>query len=264
LRELLGRLGERQSRSSWLVRNGRRLMAMWSRHRENAGAEVGETRQLLDVARRLLVEREEVSPEELEQARLQLLDVLRAVPASAIIAGTFMIPLPGAQPIPPPVLMERLGLLPSSWREETSLTELRDLIVMSREAGLEEVARGLEEILQRLRRHEERKAQLAQYARQNPDWRVFFDDDFDQRLSEEELEHLQERIGQAARAAVHAPDDPAWMVFYRGDNGHDKRAGPLSFNELRAAFPDSRRALVRYGDGEWWVPLWAVLSDIGG
>ena len=263
LEEVAQALEEQWEAQSWLERNADRVRAMFTRHVENASLEIDETTQLLQVARRLLVERKAVSKDEKDQARQQLVDLLKFVPASAIFAGTMLIPLPGAQPILLPLLMERLGLLPSAWGESRLEANLRDLASIAEHEKLPDVAAALLELRQGAQEHGTRVSELNQYIRDNPDWSVFFDEDFDNHISSQELGRLQQRIRETAREAARDSESEEWSVYFRGDEGSDKIRGFLTFNEVRMAFPDGRNALVRKGEQSWWVPLWAVLREMG-
>lgn len=263
LLELAERLRESDEGASWFSRNAGKVRAVLSRHVENAGTELGETAHLLKVARQLLIERKPVGKEDLGLARTQLLDLLKTVPASAVFAGTFLIPLPGAQPILAPVLMERLGLLPSAWMESRVETELRDLIRLSHMRGLTEVAGELQQMLDRVRAQADDTGRLRKFIEENRDWAVFFDEDLNSRISDAELSHLRDRINEAARLAIADPDDPCWTVYFRGDGENDRIRRHLSFSQVRTGFPDGRSALIRRGDGDWWVPLWAVMELLG-
>ena len=263
LLELGVRLKESEEGASWLSRNAGKVRAVLSRHAENAGTELGETAHLLKVAHQLLIERKPVAPADLGLVRSQLLDLLKTVPASAVFAGTFLIPLPGAQPILAPVLMERLGLLPSAWAESRVESELRDLVKLARMRGLPEVAEELGQMLEKVRSHTDETARLRKYIRENPDWAIFFDEDLNSHITDEELSHLRDRVKDAASRAIADPDDPCWTVYFRGDGQDDKIRRNLSFSQVRTGFPDGRNALIRRGDTDWWVPLFAIMELLG-
>jgi len=263
LLELGSRLKESQEGASWLARNAGKVRAVLSRHVENAGTEWDETTHLLRMARRLLIDRKAVVGADLELARSQLLDLLKTVPASAVFAGTFLIPIPGAQPILAPVLMERFGLLPSAWAESRIESELRDLAVEARQSGLVDLAEELDHMLAGIRSHLGEVSRLRTYVQENPDWAIFFDEDLDSHVSDDELSHLKKRVNKAAQLAIEDPDSPHWTVYFRGDNRDDKIRRQLSFTQVRTGFPDGRNALIRRSDSDWWVPLWAVLELLG-
>jgi len=262
LRELLGRLDEALEGGSWLERNRVRLSAAISRHMRNTETEWAETAHLLRIARKLVVERGSVTKEERDLARRQLIDVLKTVPASAIVAGTFFIPIPGAQPVLAPILMERLGLLPSSWLESSIESELRDLIFIARKSSLDDLAEELGEALGEVRRYNAGLARLKSFIRENPDWRVFFDEDLDKRVSARELSELRARVRDLALQAKTEPDMRDWYVYYRNRHGSDSTRGPQTLAEILARFSGQRQVLVRRGDTSWWVPLWSLEEEL--
>lgn len=262
LEEVVFRLDSALVGATWLERSSRRVAAVFSRHVENAGEEVQQTAQLVDVARRLLVRREQVSRKDREAARSQLLDLLKTVPASAVLAGTFLIPVPGAQPILGPLLMEKLGLLPSAWTESNLEKELRDLLGVARRYLLDDVEDELEKLLEETRGHVRRIKDLDRFVRANPDWMVFFDENLDKKISSAELEILGQRVERLAARAARNPGAQEWYAFFHGKDGSDVVRGPLSFVELEQQFGRRRNVLARSSEEEWWVPLWALLEEI--
>jgi len=248
--------------TSWFERNRKRVAAVVSRHVENAETEVEETAHLLAVARRLMVERKPVPHRDMVLARRQMMDLLKTVPASALVAGTFLIPVPGAQPVLVPILMERLGLLPSAWLESELETGLRDLASLAQKYSLDDVAEELERMLADVRTNSLKIAELRLYIQDNPDWKVFFDEDLDEKISRTELDHLRSRVREMAVCVREsAGDSREWQVYFRGKHGADAIRGPLTFKEVVQRFGDTKSALVRSGDDSWWVPLWALLDE---
>lgn len=266
-------------RGSWFARKKRRLSAVLTRHRDNAEIELQETGHLLQVARRMLVEQLPVSDEDRQKAREQLLDLLKTVPASAIVAGTFLIPLPGAQPVLAPILMERLGLLPSAWSESSVEKELRDLAIVARSHGHNEIADGLQTILTAVRADAVKLRQLDDYVKRHPDWKIFFDENLDGRVTAEELTALRRRIEVTALDAEVAGDQPEWFVYYkqgpdapfdperttqfRLDYKGETVKGPKTLNAIIEEFHGEEEVLVRRGRNGFWVPLFALEAELG-
>ena len=248
--------------TTWFERNKARMTALLTRHVENAETEVQQTSQLLDVAKRLVIDREAVPADEMAAARAQLLDLLKTLPASAVFAGTLLIPVPGAQPVLLPILMERLGLLPSAWHEPELESGLRDLTKLARSYFLDDVAEELEAMLADVRANSTKIAKLKEYVQEHSDWQVFFDENLDMKVSPEELENLRTRIRDAAADALATPEERLWHAYFRSKGGADATRGPLSFAEVRQQFGHRRDALVRRGDDSWWVPLWALMEEL--
>ena len=275
LEKLLATLDDSLRSVSWFSRKRQKLTAVLKRQLRYAESEIKETAHLLNVAKSI-VEQRPVSDEDKELARSQFLDVLKAVPASAVLAGTFMIPLPGAQPILAPLLMEKLGLLPSAWSETEMEKELHDLVEVSSNCGLADVASGLQDVLSALMAENKKVDELAEFIQRNPQWSVFFDENLDQKVSRPELKSLRRRIQITAVEARCAADTKDWYVFL-STNGHfspeqtsefrlehsgDTVAGPYTFSVIISRFQDPVRVLVRRSTEGWWVPLGHVLNEM--
>lgn len=264
-----------RSSSNWLKSNVTRLKAILTRHAQNARTEASETNHLLQVAKALLVDRTPISDEDADRAREQLVDVLRTVPATAIIAGTFLIPIPGAQPILAPILMERLGLLPSSWTEGNLENELRDLISIARDQQLTDLQRALENTLEAVRERSGLHKELVRFVADHPEWNIFFDENMDLKVSPEEIASLQARVMEAARLALHAPTEAQFHLYLssaspaltslvplsaiRREYKEDSVLGPFSFDVLQLHLDPQENALVRAGAEHWWIPWPALL-----
>ncbi len=251
------------------------MTAMLKRQVRYAEAEIKETAHLLNVARSI-VEQKTVSERDKDLARKQFMDVLKSVPASAVLAGTFLIPLPGAQPILAPLLMERLGLLPSAWSEAETEKELHDLATIATRRGLADVASGLKSVLDTVKRENRKVDELAGFIRRNPQWSVFFDENLDQRISREELRALRKRVQMTAVEALCAADKKEWYVFlstpgdfspeqtseFRLENSGDTVAGPYTFSRIPKRFREPQKVLVRRSMEGWWAPLGHVLDEM--
>jgi len=262
LEEVVYRLDSLLVGATWVEKNSRRFSAVFSRHVENAGLEAQETAKLVEVARKMFISKETVNRADREAARTQLVDLLKTVPASAVLAGTFLIPVPGAQPILGPLLMEKLGLLPSAWSESDLEKELRDLLSIARRYVLDDVVEELEGLLAQARGHAQRIQELDRFIRDNPDWLVFFDENMDKRISVSELEVLEQRVERLAERAAGSPEAREWYAFFHGRDGSDVVRGPCTFAELEQQFAEKRNVLARCKDEEWWVPLWAVIEEL--
>jgi hypothetical protein len=267
-------------RESWFARRRRRLGAMLVRHGEYAEKEWRQTAHLLRVATALLVDRKHVSEADRELARAQLVDLLKTVPASAILAGTFLLPVPGAQPILAPLLMQKLGLLPSTWTADTDVVkELVDLARVAGGSGLADVAAELDTMVRTARREAHKVDLLRSFLERYPDWKVLFDDDLDSRLNEVELTALRRRVVLTALEVRSAGDRREWYVYYKNpdadtttdlqktatfriDSMGETVKGPYVFESIRARFSAEPATLVCRGGKGGWVPLAALLDAL--
>ena len=90
----------------------------------HALGELGESADAVRIIRRALKDPATVTARERDHVKSQLLDVFRAVPASALAAANAALPIPGTS-LATPWLLTRLGLMPSRWRESYILDRLQ-------------------------------------------------------------------------------------------------------------------------------------------
>ncbi len=258
---------------------------LWTRTRRKAAntfrrqgsrvlQEARETLHLASVGKRLL-DGTPVSSQDRRLAREQLLDLLKTFPASAVLVGTFLIPLPGAQPILAPILMEKLGLLPSAWLEERVDEELLDLIEGARRKGLLLVVEKLEELKQQIARHSLRRERVWSFIKENPQWEVLFDENLDQTISDDEVSTIVRDLEGLVDQVQARGEEQCWYLFVgepppsllrRKNHDADEEAivGPLPFDEVRRKSQTEPNALIRCGADGAWVPLSVVLHEVDG
>jgi hypothetical protein len=86
--------------------------------------ELSESSEAARIARAVLRKDGTVTAEERAFVRGQILDILRMLPAGAVIFANAVIPLPASSMFTPKIL-RRLGLMPSRWREAHLLAHLQ-------------------------------------------------------------------------------------------------------------------------------------------
>ena len=91
----------------------------------------------------------EVSAAERDKVRAQLLDMVKVFPAGLIAAANSAFPVPGTGLFTPWIL-QRLGLMPSRWREAHLLDQLHKRRLELEEQGFHSEAAALEELEHRL------------------------------------------------------------------------------------------------------------------
>jgi hypothetical protein len=213
-----------------------------------------------------------VAPKDRDEAVDQFKDLLKTVPASAILVGTFMIPIPGAQPILTPILMKKLGLFPSAWSRDSMERDLREVAALARELGHPELADEVLGLEGQVKALDNGVGDLRRFLRDHPDLQVFFDEDLDNKVTERELRRLQGRVKDLANLAIADPQARVWYLYVLaqcdtvprgpGDGeGEDHILGPCSFEELRQRHGTCPHALLRHQDQDWWLPLSAVLAQ---
>jgi hypothetical protein len=101
-----------------------RLREQASHHWKNVVGEVRESKEVWDILTRKLRSGEELTPAERDAVKSQMLDALRVVPASMLLAANWTLPVPGTSVLTP-WLLKKAGLLPSRWREAHALDVLQ-------------------------------------------------------------------------------------------------------------------------------------------
>jgi hypothetical protein len=228
---LAGRLGAQASqlaRSQWA-----RVLGEWQESRD---------------AWRLLQRRASggppLSPEEEDQLRDQLLDLLRLVPAGIVASASFAIPLPGAFLLTP-ALLSRLGLLPSRWREARLTARLQDEVERVRAAGQEGLAQRLSQIRAELEEEAEARERVARDAALLRSW----DQDGDGKWSPEERAVYLRAVEEVAARAAADGESRRWFVL-----AEDRVFGPTRLAPL-LALESPGALLVRPDVALGWVAL---------
>jgi hypothetical protein len=119
-----------------------------SRHWGNLVGELGESREAMAIIV-TRVRGGEITPAEADKVRSQLLDLVRVFPAGLIAAANSAFPIPGTG-IFTPWILQRLGLMPSRWRECHLLDQLRKQRDVLSKTGHPAEAQALEELRLRL------------------------------------------------------------------------------------------------------------------
>lgn len=87
--------------------------------------EAQETADLVELINKRILSGERLSRDEQKQARAQVLDLMKLVPAGLIATMSALSPVPMTLAFTP-VVLRKLGLLPSRWREAHVLETLRE------------------------------------------------------------------------------------------------------------------------------------------
>lgn len=100
-----------------------RALSEARRQWELALGELEDSRRVLALISVRAARLQRLSPEESDEVRSQVADLLRMVPATVIVATNYSIPIPGTS-LFTPMILRKLNLLPSRWRESHLLAEL--------------------------------------------------------------------------------------------------------------------------------------------
>jgi len=162
-------------------------------HWQNFVAELGESQEAMAIVIARACGRE-ISPEDADKVRAQLLDLVRVFPAGLIAAANSAIPIPGTGIFTPWVL-HRLGLMPSRWRESHLLGRLRTQSELLRKAGHAREALAVEELHTQLEKECDRRDQTRKDAAVLTHWDANKNGRWDpdeMQLYRTELERLRE------------------------------------------------------------------------
>ena len=115
------------------------LRTQWS----NLRGEAGETKEAFALLVRRIKRKEPMAAEEADKVKAQLIDVVKIVPAGVFAAANFALPIPGTA-ILTPMLLAKMGLMPSRWRDAHVLRTLREEAKRLRAEGHGEEANELD------------------------------------------------------------------------------------------------------------------------
>jgi len=206
--------------------------------------EFKESRSLFALIRKRVAGREPLAPEEAEEVRAQLADMLRMVPAGMIAATNGTLPLPGTSLLTP-VILSKLNLLPSRWREAHLLAELQRQAEQLRAAGRIDDAMQVEALQHELEEEADARAHAATQAWLLAHW----DTDDSGHLDEEERAAYEAEVQVVQRWASDRPAAKRWFVSY-----HGQVLGPLRLGDLDG-LAAREELLVCYDGKTGWVEL---------
>jgi hypothetical protein len=170
--------------------------------------------------------------------------MFRLVPASIIAATNGTLPIPGTSLLTP-ILLQKLRLLPSRWREAHVLAELQRQAEQLRAAGRIEAAEEVEALQHELEHEADLRAEAAEQRWLLAHW----DADGNGVLDEDELEIYRAEVSGLRRRVAERGPEKRWFVSYDG-----QVLGPLRFSEVQG-LPDPVGVLVCFDGKSGWVAL---------
>ena len=96
------------------------LRAQW----QNLRGEAGETNEAFVLLVRRFRKKQPLHPAEADKVRAQLVDLVKMVPAGVLATANAAMPIPGTS-VFTPMLLSKMGLMPSRWRNAHVLRQLR-------------------------------------------------------------------------------------------------------------------------------------------
>jgi hypothetical protein len=162
LRELQAELEALERPPSLITRMTTGAKAAAALHWRNFVGELSESREAMEiiVAR---VQGGNVSAADRDKVRAQLIDMVKVFPAGLIAAANSAFPIPGTGLLTPWIL-QRLGLMPSRWREAHLLDQLHKRRLELEAQGFHSEAAALEELEHRLEAECEERESAASSA----------------------------------------------------------------------------------------------------
>ena len=207
---------------------------------------IGELRESAEAARLLAkgLARRQLSAEEREAVRAQMLDLVRVVPAGIITMANSVLPVPGTSMFTPWILA-RLGLMPSRWREAHLLDQLRKEAARLRAAGHLKAAEAVTDLQHQLEEEADERARAEQRAELLTHWDANSNGVWD----DEELLAYQQALAAMQDKHHRFAARRNWYLSLE-----DHVFGPICLSELpREAF--SPGLLVCYNGQSGWVAL---------
>lgn len=225
-------------------RLSRAAIDMARRQWELASAELRESREALALVSRSARDRKSLSPEESDLVRTQLADLLRLVPATLVVATNQVLPVPGTSLLTP-LILRRLGLLPSRWRESHILYELQKQAESLHATGLHHEAERVEALQHQL----EIEADAREAAEHDAQILTHWDTDGNGILDDDERAVYDAECVRVRRLAAEEGHRRRWYLSTEGGV-----VGPVRLTALG----DVGEVMTCYDGRTGWV----ALSDI--
>ena len=212
--------------------------------------ELEESREAMALLRQQARGERELTDEEREAIREQMLDLVRLFPAGLIVAVNSVLPVPGTS-VFTPWLLVKLGLMPSRWRESHVLYELRKQQDKLRDKGHGAEAERIGEILLRIETEAEERELIKRETRLLTHW----DKNKNGMWDEDELEAYTAEVDKVRELALNHPTRKRW--FFDADG---EVFGPVRLSELDHPEEVANSLLVCFDGKTGWVALEHALA----
>jgi hypothetical protein len=209
--------------------------------------EVSESRQMMVLLQTKIQGKVELSAAERDSIKSQLTDLLRLVPASMIAATNSILPIPGTSLLTP-WLLNRMGLLPSRWREAHILNGLKKRRLELSQSGMDAAATKIEEIEHQIEEEADRRSALEEQSALLPWWDTNNNGIWD----EDEVAAYQIELDKLIALAIRHASSLRWFYLYE-----QQVFGPLRISQLKGI--DSQISLLICFDGK---SGWVKYSDL--
>jgi len=232
------------------------LKRMTSKARASAGnhwsafvGELAESREAMGLGLRRMVGGK-LSAEERDKVRAQMVDLVKVFPAGIIAAANSAFPVPGTGMFTPWIL-NRLGLMPSRWREAHLLDQLRRHKAALTEAGFTSAADAVSRLHDQVEREADSRDTVGQSARLLTHW----DANENGRWDEDELEAYGKEVMRVRGLLTRFAARKQWYIEDEGEVFGALRLSELVGDlELSGALEDEA-LLVCFDGKSGWVAL---------
>jgi len=249
LRELQVELDCLERPPGFLKRTSTRISAMAKTQWAHLMGELEESGEAFTLMTRAVSSREKLTGAEADTVREQMFDLLRVVPASLLAVANAVLPIPGTS-MATPWLLQRLGIMPSRWREAHLLDALEAERARLQDAGLSSEANAIEDIVQEIEAEADAREQLARDAvtltfwdlNQNGEW-----DETEREAYRAAVDLTAERLGDSAQKK-------RWFLLHEASV-----IGPIRMDAIDDSEVDPK-LLVCWEGTSGWVSLHDVLE----
>ena len=213
---------------------------------------VGELRESKEAAGLLLGRAVggQLSPEERDKVRAQLVDLVKVFPAGLIAAANSAFPVPGTGMFTPWIL-HRLGLMPSRWREAHLLDQLRRQKESLYAAGYTSAAEAVAAVEARVEEEAARRESVEQQARLLTHWDRNQNGEWD----EDEKEAYREELARMRGLAERFGTRKKWYLDDEGEVFGALRLSELTSDDDLRNHLDDDSLLVCFDGRSGWVAL---------
>ncbi len=253
LRSLETEVAVNERPPGFLGKFGRKVKTTMRAQWDNLRGEVGETGEALGLLARRIKGKEPLEAEEADKVRAQLIDVVKVVPAGVLAVANMALPIPGAVLLTP-LLLSKMGLMPSRWRDAHALEKLRKKAADLRSKGHESEAAELDALRTEVEAEADERDEVAANSDLLTEWDAndngAWDND-EQAAYRKELDRLGELL--ASKGAR-----KSWFLRLGPETW-----GPLRISELlEEAGKMDDDLLVCYDGRSGWIDLQDLTSGL--
>jgi hypothetical protein len=258
LRELSDEMEALERPPGLITRMTKRARETAGRHWRNLVGELHESREAMALMLGRLVGGQ-LSAEERDKVRAQLVDLVKVFPAGLIAAANSAFPVPGTGMFTPWILA-RLGLMPSRWGEAQLLDQLQRQREKLLRDGRTEAAQRIADLQHRIAAEADARDAVADNAQLLTHWDANQNGEWDP----EEIAAYRIEVVRVQQLVTRYATRKAWYI-----EDHGAIFGALRLSEL-SSDPDlgehlcDHDLLVCYDGKSGWVALSDVLGSMAG